>query len=158
MNQQITDITDAIGSVRAAVRAWAAGTYPAEAAVELLIRMPKSPIREQQPWLVEDRDRSDRRPRTVAVDADALAAGTAAWSGGEQRVIAVAVSLLTGRPVSLGDVVTGVDCHHLQLVLAAIAHAAGSHEDRLPVFGDDSIVGFDQPGSLYPWPAPIGPT
>ncbi len=37
-----------------------------------------------------------------------------------------------GQPVALGEAVSGLDRKHLELVLAAIAHAAGSHEHSAP--------------------------
>jgi ABC-type Mn2+/Zn2+ transport system ATPase subunit len=59
------------------------------------------------------------------VDPEALARHTGALSGGQQRIAAVALSLLKGTGVDLGDVITGVDPVHRYLILVALAHAGG---------------------------------
>jgi len=94
-------------SIEDAVRAWANGIYPTEAGVELLIRQRKA-IYEGAPWLIDLRD--DRAlkiigtqhlggDRThVAVDVDTLLNESDAWSGGEQRIVRIAASLLGGPP------------------------------------------------------------
>jgi hypothetical protein len=56
-----------------------------------------------------------------------------------------------GMP-SLADLVTGVDRAHVALVLAAIAHAAGSHEHSDLVPGPDGRWRIEPLGSLHPWP------
>ncbi len=142
-----------MSTINEAVRAWAKGIYPTEAGIELLIRGGKA-IYERAPWLTELEQLWDDRPRMVAVDVDELLAETGAWSGGEQRVIRIAASLLGGPPVDLSDAISGIDRDHQVLVLAAIAHAAGSHEGSELLFdADGKPTGFHQPGSLYSWPA-----
>jgi hypothetical protein len=44
---------------------------------------------------------------------------------GQGRIAAVALSLLEGTGVDLGDVMTGVDAVHRYLILVALAHAGG---------------------------------
>lgn len=64
-------------------------------------------------------------------------------------------SLAGGEPVNLNDDVPGLDSEFVQLVLAAIAHAAGSHEHggEIQFDQDGRPIGFGKvPGSLYPWP------
>ena len=65
-----------------------------------------------------------------------------------------AASIADGRAVDLGGLGGGLDRRALVLVLAAIAHAAGSHEHRRITFGED---GIPRPGDrlppLVPWPA-----
>lgn len=128
------------------VRAWAQGIYPLEAGVELLIRQGRG-IYVGAPWLYDYGDR-------VVVDVDELLVEIGAWSGGEQRVARIAASLLGGDRVDLNEDVPGLDRHHLSLVLAAIAHANGSHEHSEIRYGaDGSPQGFDRVSSLYPWPS-----
>ena len=135
-----------------AVRAWAKGVYSVEAGAELLIRGGKA-IYEGAPWLNEST--SAEGARMVSVDTDFLYLESGAWSGSESRMTAVAVSLLAGgHLVDLNDAVSGLDPERLQLVLAAIAHAAGSHEARMPIIVDNTIRGYTEPESAFPWPAP----
>lgn len=65
-------------------------------------------------------------------------------SGGEQRFLRIVRSLAGGAPVNLNDDIPGLDRDIVQLVLAAIAHAAGERAQQ--------IVGFERLGTLYPWP------
>ncbi|WP_212747017.1 hypothetical protein, partial [Sinomonas gamaensis] len=88
--------------------------------MELLIRQ-GSAIYDGVPWI-------DREGDIASVDVDKLLYESGVWSGGEQRVVRIAVSLLVGPAVDLSEATT-LDRRNLALVLAAIAHAAGSHED-----------------------------
>ncbi|WP_212747008.1 hypothetical protein [Sinomonas gamaensis] len=68
-------------------------------------------------------------------------------------VVRIAVSLLVGPAVDLSEATT-LDRRNLALVLAAIAHAAGSHEDAdLRYDGQGNPTGTVRLESLYPWPA-----
>lgn len=58
-------------------------------------------------------------------------------SESEQQVLQVVASLVGGAPVRL-DELGSVDRRTLDLVLAAIAHASGSHQQS--------------EGSVHPWP------
>lgn len=123
------------------LRAWARGLYPLEAGVELLCRSFYGRFALATcPWVVWQ-DTYDEPRQGVWVDADLLheAATTGPYSGGERRVLLIVASLLSSEcQVALVSVLPGLDRHHLDLVLAAIAHASGSHEQGAP--------------SLYPWP------
>jgi hypothetical protein len=133
-----------------AVRRWAQGVYPVEAGAELLIRQKKA-IYEGAPWLRESG--AGRGQRMVAIDTSRLSEWAAAWSGSERRVAAVALSLIEDRyAVNLYDAVTGLDPEPLELVLAAIAHAAGSHEARMPLVDGTTLTGFSKPVNAHPWP------
>ncbi|WP_173921728.1 hypothetical protein [Agromyces sp. Marseille-P2726] len=135
-----------MNDIESRVRAWARGLYPTEAGVELLIRQGKA-IREGAPWLAPHGD-------LVAIDVDRLLAAAGAWSGGEQRVVAIAASLLGGPAVDLSEVIPGLDRDNAALVLAAIAHANGSREHSGVRFSDGGVpVGFFQEAALFPWPA-----
>lgn len=150
MNDQDRNELDRNTETRAnGLRDWATGMYTLAAAAELLIRY--GPPLLTGPWVEYDPDRERYWFNTQALDAGAL-------SGGERRVLDVAAALANDdHPVALGDAVSGIDRAHLELVLAAIAHAAGSHEHSQMVWaeGDDGrrrVTGFEQLGSLYPWP------
>lgn len=134
-----------MNDIESRVRAWARGLYPTEAGVELLIRQGKA-IREGAPWLTPYGD-------LVSVDVDRLIEAAGAWSGGEGRVVAIAASLLGGTAVDLSEVIPGLDRANTALVLAAIAHANGSHEHGGIRFSDEGVpVGFFQESTLYSWP------
>jgi len=134
-----------MSDIESRVRAWAHGLYPTEAGVELLIRQGKA-IREGAPWLIPHAD-------LVSIDVGRLLEAAGAWSGGERRVVAIAASLLGGAAADLSEVIPGLDRYNAALVLAAIAHANGSHEHGGIRFGDDGVpVGFFQEATLYAWP------
>ncbi|SSC22128.1 Hypothetical protein KLENKIAIHU_709, partial [Klenkia terrae] len=81
----------------------------------------------------------------------ALADGRLPGSPEELAVLRVAVSLADGRPVDLADVVVALDRRRLGLVLAAFAHAAGSHDHCAPAGqGVDPDLRL---GPLIAWPA-----
>lgn len=54
--------------------------------------------------------------------------GTITGSNSQRWVLGAAASIADGHPVDLGDLAAGLDRRDLTLVLAAIAHAAGSHD------------------------------
>ena len=82
----------------------------------------------------------------------ALAEGRLPGGQEELAVLWVAVGLADGRPVDLADVVVALDRRALGLVLAALAHAAGSHDYHAPApagHGPDADVRL---GPLIAWP------
>ena len=85
----------------------------------------------------------------------ALHLGTITGNTSQRWVLRAAASIADGHPVDLGDLAAGLDRHALTLVLAAIAHAAGSHEHHHTPCGPD---GVPHPGArvppLVPWPQP----
>ena len=113
----------------------AVGDYAAEAAVLLLA--------DSGHWLPELQAAG---LVTIALDADAdggpwaavqwtevdgaLRRGAVGGSGGQLRLLRVAASLAEGQPVDLADLTAGLERRELTLLLAALAHAAGSHEHR----------------------------
>lgn len=110
--------------VVAGLRAWAKGSYPDEAAVELLARALRGRFATaDQPWV---RPLGDRV--RFWVDPLAITDWSGGLSGGERRLLAVVACLLGGDPVDLVDVAPGVDRDNLTLILAAVAHAGGSHQ------------------------------
>ncbi len=115
----------------AALRACAAGFYPAEAAAELLIA--------HASWLCRDDFRdgfievgtsiTDGTTLMAAVDwlaaITALDGGGLPASGGERRVLRLAASLADGIPVDLRDAFTGMDTVNVDRAVRAMLHASG---------------------------------
>lgn len=130
-----------------ALRAWAAGSYADTAAVELLARAFGGRFAAAgHPWVGTD------TAGRMWLDGDALRAASG-LSGGERRVLALVAALIDAEPVEIVDVVSGLDRHHLDLVLAALAHAGGSHEHAAVVLDPDGTAHLSSPGPLHPWPA-----
>jgi hypothetical protein len=74
-------------------------------------------------------------------------------SAGDLRVLRTAAGIADGQPVDLGDLAGGLDRRGLMLVLAAIAHAAGSHEHREIIRGPDGVPYLgDRLPPAVPWP------
>jgi hypothetical protein len=111
----------------AALRACAAGFYPAEAAAELLIC--------HASWLYRDDfrdgyvDVGTSITTMAAIDwpaaITALDNGGLPCSGGERRVLRLAASLADGIPVNLRDAFTGMDPANVDSAVQAMLHAAG---------------------------------
>lgn len=145
-----------MAQIEAEVRAWAKGVYPLEAGAELLLR---TGLATAGPWL--------RNGESGAwLDADRITEDSiGVLSGGQQRMLRIAASLLGGEPVNLYEDVPGLDRDHLTLVLAAIAHAGGSHEHSGELAPDPEgrwvtpegvRLGFARLGSLFEWPPTPG--
>jgi hypothetical protein len=130
------------------LRSWAKGIYTVEAATELLIRAFGGRFaRPGEPWI-------GMGSRWPYVDFEAIEENLEGLSGGERRFLLLVASLGDGGAlVDLGDLIPGLDRDLLDLVLAAIAHAGGSHEHSGFTFNDDgtpqSIERLDR---LYDWP------
>lgn len=138
-----------------ALRAWARGSYPLEAAVELLVRAGSGTLAGRgNPWIAPG-----ERPGSYWLDPSKVTPETTGClSGGQRRIVAIAASLADGTPVSLYDVVPGLDRDHTDLVLAAVAHANGSHE-HTDIQLDDAgrLRVHGSLPSLHPWaPKPGG--
>lgn len=134
------------------LRIWAGGIYGLQAGVELLLRAYGG--RFAQPgygwiqWSEENQRIED--PGNWYLETDELT-NNGALSGGEQRLLNIVASLCDVHPMDLSDV-AGLDRAILSLVLAAVAHAGGSHEQSELVW---DAAGHGQHvllGSLYPWP------
>ncbi len=130
------------------LRAWAKGSYPQEAATELLIRAFGG--RFAAPGLQWMGVRDDGEPW---IDFESIPAHVGVLSGGERRFLLLVASLAGDALVTLGDVVSGLDRDLVKLVLAAVAHAAGTHEGVEVIHTPDGRGSFRKvSGSLYPWP------
>lgn len=130
------------------LRRWARGAYAEEAAVELLVRafdgrFCSAGWRWMQPCEV---------PGWFWLDGEQLIHGTGALSGAERRVLAVAGALASGNALpDLGGVLASLDRMNLALVLAALAHAGGSHEQVDVEVQGDRLV-HRRLGPLVDWP------
>jgi hypothetical protein len=150
---ELDDLESAL--LRAAV-----GDYAAEAAVLMLANSGYWLPRLQAAGLITialDGDAVDGGPWAAVQWADldgALRRGGISGSGGQLRLLRAAASLAEGQPIDLADLTAGLDRPELALLLAALAHAAGSHEHREVLRDDDGVPHAGAPlGPVVPWPA-----
>jgi hypothetical protein len=146
--------------VESALLRAAVGDYSAEAAVLLLVNSGHWLPQLQAAGLITialDDDTFGGGPWAAVQWGDldgALRAGTVSGSGVQLRVLRAAASIAEGDPVDLGDLAAGLDRRSLTLVLAALAHAAGSHEHRAVVRDADGVERAGAPlGPVVAWPA-----
>lgn len=137
------------------LRAWAKGVYTIEAATELLIRGFGGKFAAPgNPWVHASNEPQGPGQVSAWIDFAAVPEEVGVLSGGERRFLLVAASLAEDVPVVLRDVVPGLDRENLDLVLAAIAHAGGSHEHSDVRFNEDGSMSLGKGylDSLHPWP------
>jgi hypothetical protein len=136
----------------------AVGDYAVEAAVLLLADSGYWLPRLQAAGLITlDVDVDEGGPWAAVQWADldrALGTGVVTGSGGQLRLLRAAASLADGQPVDLADLTAGVDRQELTLLLAALAHAAGSHEHRSAA-GHPQAAPLGGPllGPVIAWPS-----
>ena len=135
----------------------AVGDYAVEAAVLLLADSGYWLPQLQGAGLIAlDVDVDEGGPWAAVQWADldrALRTGVVSGSGGQLRLLRAAASLADGQPVDLADLTAGVDRKELTLLLAALAHAAGSHEHRSAVRDRDGAPhGGPLLGPVVAWP------
>lgn len=131
-----------------ALREWARGMFTTEAATELLIESFRGRFAALgNPWVRPGDDNG------AWIDFDAIPSQVGGLSSGERALLLIAASIGGSTQVNLGDGVCSLDRRHLGLVLAALAHASGSHRH--------GTAGFESPagGSVhstshicFPWP------
>jgi hypothetical protein len=129
----------AASQLHQALRACAAGIYPAEAGVDLLIghdtwlhrRDFTSPFMHTGVSLADGVTAMAEIDWTAAITA--LDAGDLPCSGGERRILRLAASIADGIPLGLRDTLTGIDHRNIELVITAILHAWGQRpEPEIP--------------------------
>jgi len=119
----------------AALRACAAGIYPLEAGVALLIANGTFLHRDNftSRFITTGTSISDGTTPMADIDWDAaiaaLHAGEIPCSGGERRVLELSSSLAGGTLIDLRDAVTGLDDANIALLVTAILHAAGKRPE-----------------------------
>ena len=114
----------------AALRAHAAGLYPAEAGIELLISHDCFLHRHDFAGFVHTGTSiTDGTTPMAGIDwaaaITALHTGQLPASGGERCILQLAASIAAGTPVCLHDAIPGLDNRNLKLLITAIRHAAG---------------------------------
>ena len=125
--------------------------HTTEAATELLIRADNGIFASiEQPWIKPSE-------RAYWIDFAAIAEYLGTLSGGEQRLLRIAASIGSeeATPVRLGDVLSGLDRRTLRLVLAAVAHAGGSHQHSSLVISRDGRATITKEPSLFMWDGEI---
>ncbi|PNH79215.1 ABC transporter ATP-binding protein [Arthrobacter sp. AFG20] len=140
------------------LRAWARGMYTIEAATELLIRGFGGKFAAPgNPWVHTSAEPQGPSQVNAWIDFAGIPEEAGVFSGGERRFLMLAASLAEDVPVALGDVVSGLDRENLDLVLAAIAHAGGSHQHSDIRFSPDGSMsrGKGYLDSLHPWPSAL---
>lgn len=137
------------------LRSWARGMYGTEAATELLLRAFGGKFAApSNPWIHTSTEPEGPGQVKAWIDFEAIPEEAGLLSGGERRFLLLAASLAENVPVVLGDVVSGLDRENLDLVLAAIAHAGGSHQHSDVRFNGDGTMSLGKGylDSLHPWP------
>ena len=137
------------------LRAWARGMYPTEAATELLLKAFGGKFAAPgNPWVHTSTEPEGPGQVRAWIDFAAIPEEVGPLSGGERRFLMLAASLAEDVPVVLGDLVSGLDRENLDLVLAAIAHAGGSHQHSDIRFNEDGSMSLGKGylDSLHPWP------
>ena len=124
-----TRLTTGIEDLAEAIRAWAKGWLPTEAAAELLIGHRGWLLREDFLQVaVEVRWEPFRGREVAAVDfaaaADAVQ-GVLPCSDGERQVLLVAASIAEGIPVDLREAALCMDAANAARAAQAVCHAAG---------------------------------
>jgi hypothetical protein len=134
------------------LRRWARGAYAEEAAVELLVRAFGGRFASIRYRWIRECD----RPGWFWLDGERLINDTDALSSNAHRVLAVAGSLVSGASLTdLDSLLAGLDRPNLELVLAALAHAAGSHE-HIDAHVEGDLLVYRQLGPVLAWPTPVG--
>jgi hypothetical protein len=138
-----------ITSTPEALRAWAKGMYTTEAAAELLIRgFGGRFVQTAYPWIHPSESGG------YWIELAAIPDNIGAYSSGERGFLLIAASIGSSEvQVNLSDAVASLGREQLDLVLAAIAHAAGSHQHSEILYDPDGRpASFGKLDTLYPWP------
>ena len=136
------------------LRAWARGMYTIEAATELLLRGFGGKFASPgNPWVHTSTEPPGPGQVKAWIDFASIPEQAGMLSGGERLFLMLAASLAEDVSVVLGDVMPGLDRENLDLVLAVIAHAGGSHQHSDIRFNEDGSMsrGKDYLDSLHPW-------
>jgi hypothetical protein len=148
-----------LDDVETALLRAAVGDYGLEAAVLLLANSAHWLPRLQAAGLITialDGDAVDDGPWAAVQWAEldpAVRTGVICGTGGQLRLLRAAAGLAEGQPVDLADLTAGLDRAELTLLLAALAHAAGSHEHREVHRDTDGVPHAGAPlGSVVAWP------
>lgn len=120
----------------AALEACAAGFYPLEAGVALLISHGTFLHRDDfaTRFIEHGTSITDGTTPMAAIDWDAaitaLQTGELPCSGGERRILELSGSLAAGIPIDLRDAITGLDTENTARLVIAIRHASGNRPGK----------------------------
>lgn len=124
-----TGLTTCFEDLAEAIRAWARGWLPTEAAAELLISHRAWLEREDFLQVAVEAGWEPFRDREVAAVDFAAAAGAVQGilpcSDGERQVVLVAASIAEGIPVDLREAALCMDAVNAARAAQAVCHAAG---------------------------------
>lgn len=135
------------------LRSWATGDYCYEAAVEMLLRGFSGRFAQTvNPWVC-----SDKITGEISIDFASIPDLIGGCSRNERQYLLFAASLAEGVRIDLADAIPGLEREAIQLILAAVAHAAASHERTAPIRGVEGVIQPVKTRALYPWPDD-GPT
>jgi hypothetical protein len=113
-------------SLPAALRAATEGLYALEAATWLITAHGTWLERDDFAYFIQ------HGAGTAAIDWEAaitaLDAGRLPSSAGEKRMLRLAASLADQAHVSLGDAITGIDEHNVDLLIKSVRHASGRRQ------------------------------
>jgi hypothetical protein len=129
------------------LRAAARGSYPEEAATELLIRGFGG--RFTGPgwsWTCLDDDGA------LWINFALIRGHVEFLTAREQCYLLVAASIASACAVVVGECMAELDRDEVDLVLAAVSHARGSHMPRAVMADSDEGAGLRQQESLHEWP------
>jgi hypothetical protein len=122
-------LTTCFDDLADAIRAWAKGWLPTEAAAELLIGHRAWLLREDFLQVAVESRWDAYRDRVVAAVDFAAAAdavqGVLPCSGGERQVLLIAASIAEGIPVDLREAALCMDAASAARAARAVCHAAG---------------------------------
>ena len=161
--------TDVVDRHYAALREWARGRPPVEAAVEMLIRGFRGQYATGWPWIASaDLPADPDRPAWVRSERRGVAFPILANSADQfpprvRAYLKVAAALGSQDPeatVTIADLIAVFDRGEMDLVLAGIAHAAGFAKRIGTAYNpqtggiDGSLMGYSYTPPLWPWPDP----
>lgn len=127
------------------LRNWAADDHPRGAAVELLIRARLAG--DERTWVMHDHAWNTR-----AIDFDDLRENAATLDTAEAALALIACSLADGSAIDLRRSSTGLDRTQTELVMIAIAHAAGYTEFTSETDAADGLPDVVPVPPLASWP------
>jgi hypothetical protein len=132
-----------------ALRSWARGLFGLEAAVEVLLRAMGGRFADPGwPWIRFDGYR-------LWLDPDRFHPTAATLPRREAALLAIVDALASGHPIRhLADLLAEFDRDTLVLVLAAFAHAGGSHTHTRLDTGTDGSRHLSLLGPIIDWTTP----
>lgn len=148
--EKLVGPTDIVDRHHRALRNWARGTPQTAAAVEMLIRGFGGRYASGWPWIIIEDERRHVQFTDLVRDVDSLPPPARLY-------LRTAASIaLNQKTVTVAELIGALDRTEMNLVLAAMAHAAGFIDQLGPYYNPDNgkISGYAVTPSIHPWPAP----